>query len=404
MSNDCGLQPSLTFVLKLADRCNLACRYCYVFEFDKDAVSARAPYMTEPIFIAAISRIVAQLSAEGLQEGTISLHGGEPLLVGKRKFRAFLDTAAEIAGETALSFVVQTNAILLDDEWLDIFDQYNIQFAISLDGPPESHDEFRLTRKGQPTSLRVVEAVERIRRHSASRLFNGALCVINARSDGAKVFRYLRDLGLSDIDFLLPDGNYHLAPKFGMGSDADGVGRFLIDAFDAWFRDDDPNVRVRIFEQIIATMLGGANTLDIFGGIDGSVAFVETDGGILAHDVLRTCGPPFDRSDLNVVSHAFSALKDSVYFPWLELSPLCNQCSLLRVCRGGYPPHRFDGKSFSNPSFYCRQLKEVIGHLADAVATALPVGRELPPILSDIVSVRSAPGLYGELVSPIHDA
>src|SRR5581483_3587271 len=248
---------------------------------------------------------------------------------------------------------------------------YRIQFSISLDGPAGTNDRFRITRSGQGTAAKVEAAIGAIFEHPAARYFQGVLAVADPGSSGAEVYRYFRRLGLRAIDFLLPDGNY-AAPPFHLEATGRGPGEFLVEAFDAWFEEDDPAVQVRSFVEIIRGALGERPTVDHFGRIDGSIAFIETDGGLIAHDVLRICGPPHDRSKLNVARDPIGALQRPEFFPWSEPAPQCAECSLFRICGGGYPPHRFDGRSFDNPSYYCRDLMLLIRHIAGRVSEVSP--------------------------------
>src|SRR5262249_11823255 len=144
---------------------------------------------------------------------------------------------------------LQTNGTLLDDGWLDYFATSNIAFSISLDGPPLVHDACRLDHGGQPTSHRVVNAINLVNAHPARKLFGGVLCVANPLVSGREVIEYLFDLGITKLNFLLPDGNHANPPK--PPSSASDLGRFLCEAFDAWYDRNDPELHVTLFKETI---------------------------------------------------------------------------------------------------------------------------------------------------------
>jgi uncharacterized protein len=375
------VQPANVFIVKLADRCNLACKYCYVFEFDKQISAGKPHLMSHEIWRKTMERIATHYRTFPNQEVVIGLHGGEPLLIGKNRLEDYLAISSDILHDVPHRYSLQTNALLLDDEWLDLLDRHSIQFCISLDGPPEVNDLYRLGHQGQPTGRKVVNAIIRTLNHPARRLFTGVFSVASPAYSGAKTYEYFLSLGLKSMDFLIPDGNY-LHPPIQCQNSTRTVADFLIEAFDAWFDGEDTAIRVRLFHDIILLLFGAEGGLDIFGGVDGSIGIIETDGGLLPHDVLRTCGPPYDVSGLNVNENTIADLMDAHLYPWLKPVIACTRCKVQPVCRGGYAPHRYDGKSFDNVSYHCPSLLKLIEHIASRVLRALaPDKRENYPIL-----------------------
>lgn len=113
----------------------------------------------------------------------VDFHGGEPLMMGKERF----DNACKelISGDyngARLNLACQTNAILIDNEWIDIFSKYNISVGISIDGPKHINDRHRLDRKGRSTYEGTVKGLEMLQvAWKAGRLIDepGILCVAN---------------------------------------------------------------------------------------------------------------------------------------------------------------------------------------------------------------------------------
>ena len=383
-----------TFIIKLVETCNLSCRYCYMFEFDKE-ISDRLPLrLSSELFSMLVNRIAEHVRESQPGEIVIAFHGGEPLMIGKTRFREFLIALGPVLQDIHHGITVQTNGVKLDEEWLNIFLEFDVQFCISFDSTPETNDRYRVDRRGYSTSDKVLKAIRLAQTHAASKLFRGIIAVIDPSDSGQQSVQSLLDLGLKEFDFLLPDANY--ASSAGHLSDRNQrAGEFLCDAFDTWLDNNDPDIKVRLFKEVVLGLFGRPPGVDTLGRINGAFAIIETDGGFLPHDVLRTCGPPWDRSQLNIRTDKFALLRDPAFYPWSDLSPQCSQCPVVKICGGGYPPHRFDGKGFNNPSIYCDDLFALITHAARRVLPYIPeVERHRYPNLmlaAQATSPRSQP-------------
>jgi uncharacterized protein len=122
----------------------------------------RPPTMSKSVAEGALTRIHDYCVANNLDEITITLHGGEPLLVKRAWYSWFLGKAASIFGkDVKISFALQTNGILLTDEWIDFLVENNIGFGISVDGPADIHDKFRVDHKGRGTYAKTEAAIKR---------------------------------------------------------------------------------------------------------------------------------------------------------------------------------------------------------------------------------------------------
>jgi uncharacterized protein len=351
-----------------------------MYEFDKQRTNSKPALMDYATFCRTIDRIAEHAPLVNGQQISISFHGGEPLLIGRTEFTRFARYARATLADTNYIIGVQTNGILLDQAWLDLFDAMNIAFSISFDGPPVVHDSYRKDHAGRPTAAKVLSAIKLVSRHSAQRLFGGILSVIDPSASGRLVMKYLFEQEISKVNFLLPDGNFANPPKSPLS--ATGLQSFLCDAFDEWYFRDNPNLHVTLFEETISTLLGGTPSTEQLAGINGSVVIVESDGDLVPHDVLRTCGPR-KLKRLNVSDSPMSALRSLDFYPWSTMSTKCKACRIVEVCNGGYPPSRFDGLGFQNPSYHCEPLMGYIHHVAARVQCAIkPELRHQYPRLS----------------------
>jgi uncharacterized protein len=360
-----------TAILKVASRCNLDCTYCYVYHGADDGWSAQPPYMTDEVFDAAVAALKRHVERTGR---TIDLlfHGGEPLLWGRRRFVRAVASAKSILGDSLRGLTVQTNGVLIDQQWAELFRDQGIGVSVSIDGPEAIHDASRVDHRGNGSYRRVLAGVRQLQ---VAGIEPNVLCVINPESSGLDVYRQLLAIGIKRFDFLLPDVTHdnkillygHLGPH--------PVADYLLPVFEAWLEADDPSVNVRILQNLLVLVMGGRSLIDSFGNRRLSYVVIETDGSIDGLDILKSCGPGLTQTGLSVLRHeiddlasvdAVSARATTVGF---ALPEACRPCREVETCAGGYAPHRFSRRrGFDNPSVWCADLLLLLGRSREIVA------------------------------------
>ena len=359
-------------VLKIAQRCNLNCSYCYVYNRGDNSWMSRPVFISEAVLQQLANRIAEQGSKYPIEVFTIELHGGEPLLFGKSRMQSLVDIMRTSCPDVRLKFAIQTNGLLLDQEWLELFERNDITFGLSLDGPPPVADVHRVRHDGSGSTDELLANIARLR--AASPLFDeligGVLCVIDPRTDGAEMVRWFVGQGFRAFDFLLPDGNY-ANPPFGWDG-PEPYRRFLLSAFDEWYPMEDAP-RIRTFEVLVRTFLGVQPVLDAMGGDLRALCVVESDGSIGVSDVARICGGKFAKDELNVFDHPLDMHADHYQLDEIQRPPSdCATCPYVTNTGGGYLPHRFDGESFDNPSIYCSALCGLTQHIYERLREDVP--------------------------------
>ena len=361
-------------ILKVAQRCNLNCTYCYVYNRGDDSWKSRAALITEPVLEKLAERINEHCRKHRLASFTVEIHGGEPLLLGKRRMQALVDLLESRVDSTHLRFTLQTNGLLLDSEWIELLARNQISFGISLDGPPEFADRFRILRKGNGGSTqKLLDIMEQLRQEGPlfDEWFGGFLCVVNPDIDGGELVQWFADNGFNSFDFLLPDGNRVNLPQGWRGIDP--YRRFLLSAFERWYSMGAKAPRIRKLQLMMSGLLGGRVFLDALGGDLRLLCVVESDGSIGVSDVVRICGGEYANDILNIFDHA---LDEHVHrYRIDEVQKVCGKCRAcphLASCGGGYLPHRFDGKGFDNPSIYCEALYALSDRMKEALLADLP--------------------------------
>jgi uncharacterized protein len=361
-------------ILKVVQRCNLNCTYCYVYNRGDDSWRTRPPTVSDRVIQKLSQRIVEHCKTHSLTSFTVELHGGEPLLLPKRRMQALIETLRFRCGEINLHIVLQTNGTLLDDDWLHLLARNRVSFGISLDGPPILADRMRIMRvDGGGSTQKVLDVVTRLRSSGPlfDEWFGGFLCVVNPGIDGAKLVDWFVSRGYKTFDFLLPDGNRVNFPAGWTG--ADPYRKFLLSAFDRWYSMGSAAPRIRKFELMMMGILGKRVSLDALGGDLRTLCVVESDGSIGVSDVARICGGQFSRDLLNIFDHPLDEHVSRYRIAEIqENCAQCKECAQLPSCGGGYLPHRFDGNGFDNTSIYCDALYALSARMRQAIHDDLP--------------------------------
>ncbi|MQY37908.1 Anaerobic sulfatase-maturating enzyme [Streptomyces sp. RB17] len=379
--------PFRTIILKIANRCNIDCDYCFVFN-SKDQSARHLPArMGLDIARAAARRIGEHVMAHDLPAVHVVLHGGEPLLAGVRHMADLLAAVRErIPASTEVHFELQTNATLLSETWLDLFEQYGVVVGVSLDGPPAANDRHRLTHHGRSSSASTVRGIELLR--SRPHLFAGLLAVVDLANDPVEVHDYLASFEPPVIDFGFPHGT-HDDPPHRNDPSVPEYGLWMSQVYDAWLDRPDHQHSVRMLEDIVALNSGVRSSVETLGLAPPTSVVIESDGSIEGVDTLRSVEEGATSLGLDVFNDSFDTavrhpkLRHRQQEGTVALAEECQSCPLVAVCGGGYLPHRFStDRGYRNPSVYCADLAYLIRHVQgslqgygwvlDAAAPAAP--------------------------------
>ncbi|WP_438491836.1 FxsB family cyclophane-forming radical SAM/SPASM peptide maturase [Streptomyces asiaticus] len=364
--------PFRSFVLKVANRCNIDCDYCYVFNSKDQAWRSLPARMSVEVARAAGRRIGEHATTHGLRTAHVVLHGGEPLLAGPRHMVDLLTALREgvPAEGPEVRVELQTNGTLLSEAWLDIFEQFEVTVGVSLDGPPDANDRHRLTHASRSTAASTVRGVELLA--TRPHLFAGLLAVVDLANDPAEIHDYLASFEPPTIDFNLPHGT-HDAPPPRNDPALPEYGIWMSRVYDAWLARPEYRHSVRMLEDIAALSSGARGSVETLGLAPPATIVIESDGTIEGVDTLRSVEEGASRLDLDVFNQPFD---EAAHHPKLlhrhfgrdALAEQCQRCSLVEVCGGGYLPHRFSAaRGYRNPSVYCADLAYLIRYVQDSL-------------------------------------
>jgi radical SAM/SPASM domain FxsB family protein len=356
-----------TFILKVANRCNINCDYCYVFNSaDLRARDLPARMGLDVVEVMA-DRVEEYATAQQLDTIHFVFHGGEPLLLGMRQMERILSPLDCRLGHTlSPTYTVQTNGTLLSDAWLDLFEEHGVSVGVSLDGPRRANDRHRLTLQGASTADAAIEGLRRLQAHP--KLFAGILAVVDLVNDPDEVLQFLASFGPPTIDFNLPHAN-HAAPPLRRDESQPEYGVWLSRLFDSWVLSDAEDLIIRMFDDIIGLTLGAKESVEALGLARAGSITIESDGSIETIDALRSTAADETDLGMNVFENTFAEVARHPRIACRSdgkrvLSAHCQRCSLVDVCGGGSLPHRFHPVTrYDNPSVYCHDLAYLISHI-----------------------------------------
>ncbi|MEU9759746.1 FxsB family cyclophane-forming radical SAM/SPASM peptide maturase [Streptomyces sp. NPDC001834] len=381
-----GPFPFRQFIVKVHGRCNLACRYCYLYEGPDRTWRTRPAAAAPAVLDRTADRIAEHAATHGLRGIALVLHGGEPLLAGADRLAALADRVRDLTpADCSVHATVQTNATLLTDARVAVLARHGISVGISLDGGLAAHNTLRVDHAGRPS----WPAASRGARLLADRhpdAYAGILTVVDPRTDPVETYESLLSLRPPALDLLLPHGNWTNPPP-GLPATATppaapGPGRptpygdWLVTVFDRWWRAGRRETRVRLFEECVALLLGLPGATESLGLDPVDAIVVETDGTIEQVDSLKSAYDTAAATGLDVFRHTFD---DALRHPGVAarqagadaLAPACRACPLLTVCGGGHYAHRYRADNgFANPSVYCADLERLVRHIAHRLSEA----------------------------------
>jgi uncharacterized protein len=337
--------------------CNLDCTYCYYLEKENlYGKGARDYRMRDDVLENYIRQYI---QAQPTELVSFAWQGGEPTLLGISFFERVVQLQQKYANGRAIENAFQTNGTLLDDEWGEFLAKNKFLIGLSVDGPDELHDAYRVDKGGQPTHARVMRGLGLLKKHGVE--FN-TLTVVNRKNSyhALTVYRFLKEIGSNFIQFIPvveqvaeePDHNGLVLIKPYSRQKASvsewsveplQFGKFLAGVFDEWVRHDVGRIFVQIFDVALESWAGLPQSLCVFSPKCGKALAVEHNGDLYSCDHFvypeNKLGNIMERSMETMVSSQqqvrFGNAKESA------LPSDCRQCDVRFACNGECPKHRF---------------------------------------------------------------
>jgi uncharacterized protein len=383
--------------------CNLDCTYCFYLGKQTLVGGPGRGRMDDEVLERFVQNYIASVTGDQV---VFSWQGGEPTLLGLDFFRKLVALQRKHAKSgQRIENDLQTNGTLLDDDWARFLKEHRFLVGLSIDGPKELHDRYRISKRGGPSFDAVVAAAKLLQRFGVP--FNTLTCVHSHNAERPlDVYRFLRrELGSTYMQFIpivemkgfetiapqqwdperlpvvgtpraKPDHADSVVTPWSV--DPDAYGYFLSRIWDEWLARDYGKVLVDFCETLVVQRLGMPAQTCVRSEVCGKGVAVEHDGSVYACD--HYVYPEYRLGNVNERSlgdMVFSPAQVKFGYAKSETLPAaCRQCEYLRDCWGECPKNRLlrtaDGEAGLN--YLCPGLKRFFAH---AVPTAEKLAAEL---------------------------
>ena len=349
------------FVLKLASRCNIQCTYCYWFE---DPLVLKSPkFLSDANLELFLKKLEKHIHRYSLDKVSIAFHGGEPTLYPLTKFQQLCQQLRDIENQSQckVQLSMQSNALLINDDWIKVIKQYGIRLGVSLDGSKLVHDQYRIDARGRGTFKRTTDQIEYLKHNAIDvYLLSVASPEVSAREQMAL---FVDHLNIKDFDILIPHQHHDNAHSHEQTSISD----YYVELFDLYLdRYLDLGVNIRLLDGIMCQLVGGKSSIQGYGFI--STVTLLTDGHLEATDDLRMI-KNLPVSKIHITSHQLQQVTEdplwqSVYSSSINLAPKCEQCEFKFTCGAGPMVTRWSNTNqFNNPSVFCEDFISLFKHI-----------------------------------------
>lgn len=355
-----GSEPFAIMAKPVGPSCNLKCDYCYYLETERLYEKPHQFRMSD----ALLERFIRQYIAAGPGPAVLfTWHGGEPTLAGLDFFRLAVDLQRRYLPEGWTCWNnLQTNGLLLDDDWCSFLADQHFDVGVSLDGTQQLHDEHRKDYSGCGTYERAVSAVRRLQAHGVQ---PDLLCTVTSAiaEEPVAVYRTLRSLNTGWIQFIpivrhTADGQVTQDSVTG-----EQYGHFLSTVFDEWVYNDLGRLEVQLFAEMYLVWSGQPANLCWMAPTCGRVPVLEHDGSLYAcdhfvmpdHRIGHVEAPSLGELVGSPAQRRFGLDKQD------RLHTRCRGCAWLALCNGGCPKERFAVSEDGEPglNYLCRGLQQI---------------------------------------------
>jgi uncharacterized protein len=353
--------------------CNLDCKYCF-FLVKENLYPGSRFRMPDDLQESYIRQLIESQSGT---EATIAWQGGEPTLMGLDFFRRTIELEKKYQKPgITIKNTLQTNGVLVDEEWCEFFRANNFLVGLSLDGPRAMHDTYRVDKAGQPTFKKVMRAARLMQRNHVE--FNILTTVHAANGDHPlEVYRFLRDQVRTQFIQFIPIvervnergevGNQEGNQVSDRSVKPEQWGRFLISIFEEWARRDVGRVFVQIFDAALASWVGAPPALCIFAETCGNAVALEHNGDLYSCDHFVEPKYLLGNNRRESMVQLLGS-EQQVRFGSDKRDTLprfCRECEVRFACQGECPKNRFiqtpDGEPGLN--YLCAGYQAFFNHI-----------------------------------------
>ncbi|MFZ0325335.1 MAG: anaerobic sulfatase maturase [Actinomycetes bacterium] len=363
--------------------CNLDCSYCFFLSKEMLYPGSRFR-MADELLDTYLEQLI---EAHGdAPEVMIAWQGGEPTMMGVDFFRRSVElTQRHLRPGQRAVYTIQTNGTLIDDEWAAFFLEHDFLVGISIDGPRDMHDAYRVNKGGKGSFDQVMRGLGILR--DAGVEWN-ALTTVHAANDthGREVYSFLRDdCGAKYVQFIPiierlaensdPQASWSDRPLYVQDGSVvtnrsvggEQYGRFLVDVFEEWVRHDVGSVYVQMFDVALANWVGEPPGLCVHSETCGLALALEHTGDLYSCD--HFVEPKYllgNISEDRMLDLVASPRQQQFGLDKRDALPqFCRECDVRFACHGGCPKDRFETTPDGDPglNYLCPGFKVFFHHV-----------------------------------------
>jgi uncharacterized protein len=346
------MRPFTLLIKPSGSDCNLDCRYCFYKDRSPDIGRGR-----QRMGYDVLDKLIKDYMKLKLPFYGFSWQGGEPALMGLDFYKKTIELQQEYANSCGqVSNSLQTNAILLDDKWCQFLRENKFLVGISIDGPKELHDYYRLDLGGHGTFDKVMRAIELCKEHEVE--FNSLTLLNNITADYPdEIFDFLVNLDIRYMQFIPcveTDPETNEVMDFSVSPIQ--YGKFLCRIFDRWMKLGPQNLSVRNFDSILSFYISGRHTICTFDRQCEHYIVIEHNGDVFPCDFF--VDPKWRLGNIietPIEELAADAAKLDLMQNKRRICKKCFACRHLAVCWGGCLKDRaaLNPQNYTCESYFC---------------------------------------------------
>ncbi len=354
------MRPFTLLIKPAGPDCNIACDYC--FYACKTCIFGQGRHRMSSDVQETLVRSYMGLRFDG---SSFAWQGGDPTLMGLDFYKRLVALQQQYGHDgQAVTNALQTNGILLDDDWCRFLCEYKFLVGISLDGPKHFHDIYRRDGAGRGTYDRVMAAIDKCREHRVE--FN-ILVLLNDKNveHPDELFDFfVKEQHIKYLQFVQcveRDAAGRIAP---FSITPQQYGDFLCRFFDRWLEYGPEQISIRSFDSVLSYLLGMGHTECTLGPQCNDYIVIEHNGDAFCCDFFvdekwrlgNIMETPIEQLAAAKLKRQFSRNKQ-------DIDNKCLVCRHLDICRGGCPKDRLAGAgTHKAPSYFCEGYRRFFDH------------------------------------------
>jgi uncharacterized protein len=348
--------------------CNMRCRYCFYADVSKMRSIPNYGLMTRDTAVAIIENIYEDLS-DG-DNITFAFQGGEPTLSGLHFFEFFVFQVKEKFQNVQVFYALQTNGLMLNDEWCVFLKSNNFLVGLSLDGDVTAHNSNRLDCNQQGTFSRVMQSKQLLESHNVD--YNVLTVLTNGTArHPQKTWDFILKENIRYIQFIPCLDGLDAHKKSVWGLTPRKFYSFYTALFPLWKEQIQKNnfFSVKLFDDLMNLFVLGQATACGINGLCHPQFVIESDGSIFPCDFYVLDEYKIGNLKEITIRQAFNlSMIGSLHKHRPTLPQICGNCHYKFICGGGCK--RLQSAMYVAPDGFCglrSLLDDVLDELINIV-------------------------------------